>query len=182
MSRADAPIRSGIYFKRGQPHCRQHHKRLHPSEGVAIAERRECIRKGTHDPGLQIYPCKAATGWHLSHAGGWRSFGRLYGDPDDAELEADRRELAALQARDGGHLAPVPDLEPAEPCTRLDGTLRVTYLPDVPWGSLRVLALALAFALVAWGLGELIGIARWLVWLVSEHGRWFVPIVNGRGV
>jgi hypothetical protein len=57
--------------------CIKHGKRWYPSESEAGHARGEIIRAGTHDPGLEAYPCAASKGWHLGHHGRWRSLDRL---------------------------------------------------------------------------------------------------------
>lgn len=60
----------------GLVQCHQHSKVWYPTEADARRSLVELVQRGTHDPGLEAYWCDASNGWHLGHAGGWKSLGR----------------------------------------------------------------------------------------------------------
>jgi hypothetical protein len=62
--------------------CERHQKRIYLTEFKARAAIVEGDRRGTHDPGLEPYPCSYSGAWHVGHRSRGRSLARLLEDED----------------------------------------------------------------------------------------------------
>lgn len=64
-----------VIVDEGERHCVEHGKLWFATEAEARTQAALLARDGSHEPGLEPYPCASSRGWHVGHSN--RARGRI---------------------------------------------------------------------------------------------------------